>query len=517
MTTLLARSAIVPLLAVLAGCATLPPAERLPASHALEGVEDTALARAAAAGRPLERPGQSGFRLLPEGQTAFDARIALARRAERSLDVQVYVLADDPVGRRFLRELRDAARRGVRVRVLLDDLYTGDEETLLAGLAAVPGIEVRLFNPLPARGGSPGDRLLRSLPDFERVNHRMHNKLFVADNSVAISGGRNLAAEYFMRSPSANFIDLDVLATGPVVRELSRVFDDYWNSPQVRLARSVLAVAADEGARQRFDARVDAAPDVIERPRDVLGERPVSEQLAAGRLELRFGEARVFADRPDKASGSPSGPSVTQRTLELFATAQREVRIASPYFIPGERGLAMMRAAGATQENGRIVLLTNSLSSTDEPLAYAGYARYRVDLLRAGVRIFELGGALHPQSERFGSFGASRARLHAKVAVIDRRWLFVGSMNLDARSARANTEVGLVIDEPELAETMARFAEGTRERAYRLRLSPDGVHAQWVETDAAGEEIVYDEEPGVSAWQRWRLWLLAPFVPEALL
>src|SRR5437764_14423868 len=222
--------ALVPLLfALLAGCASLPERTPAPPTVALADVADTRLGRVAAAATPAASRDLSGFRLLPEGETAFNARIALARRAERSLDVQYYLIRDDDVGLQFLRELRDAAARGVRVRLLVDDLYTAGEDELFAGLAAHPNVEVRVFNPLPARAGSFGTRLLFSLHEFGRINHRMHNKLFVADNTFAVSGGRNIANEYFMRSAAANFIDLDVLSSGPVVRELSAVFDSHWN------------------------------------------------------------------------------------------------------------------------------------------------------------------------------------------------------------------------------------------------------------------------------------------------
>jgi len=183
-----------------AGCATLPDPQPRAAEHALQDVAATPLARLAAAALPADRPEWSGFRLFYSGESAFNARIALARRATRSLDVQVYHLAGDETGRGFLRELRDAAQRGVRVRLLVDDLHVAEDE-LLAGLAAYPNAQVRLFNPLPARGGTPTSRLMRSLQEFGRVNHRMHNKLFVADNSFAITGGRNVADEYFMNDP----------------------------------------------------------------------------------------------------------------------------------------------------------------------------------------------------------------------------------------------------------------------------------------------------------------------------
>ncbi|MGZ5131698.1 MAG: phospholipase D-like domain-containing protein [Caldimonas sp.] len=513
---------LVSILIGVAGCASLPPRPPAAPVRALTDVADTVLGRVAAASRAPGDPSLSGFRLLPEGETAFDARIALARRAQKSLDVQYYLIQNDDLGWQFLRELRDAALRGVRVRLLVDDLYTAGEDPLFTGLAATPGVEVRLFNPLPVRAGSFRQRLLFSLHEFARINHRMHNKLFIADNSFAVSGGRNIAAEYFMRSPEANFIDLDVVSSGPIVRELSAVFDAYWNSEHVYPIGSVAQAVAPAEARRRFDAVVGAArPRVDERANDVLGATPLAEQLDAGRVVQEFAPARVFADSPDKVAGAESataGPTVTEQTLALFATATREVRVVSPYFVPGERGMAIIRAVGATEENGRIGLVTNSLGSTDEPLVYAGYARYRLDLLKAGVRIYEIGGSLARNTTRLGNFGRSISRLHAKVATIDNRILFIGSLNLDPRSFRSNTEVGLVIESPALAATASRlFRESLASGAYRLRLSADGEHIEWLETDEQGRQIVHTEEPDDDWLLRLKTRLLAPFVAEELL
>jgi putative cardiolipin synthase len=508
---------------LLAACAALPGRIASPPAYALADVDETRLARIASAATPAEKRGLSGFRLLPEGEYALNARLALMRRAEKSLDAQYYLIKNDSVGRLFLRELRNAAQRGVRVRLVVDDLYTGHEEDLLVGLAAHPNVEVRVFNPLPVRGGPLAIRVLLSLHQFNRINHRMHNKLLVADNSFAVSGGRNIADEYFMFSQASNFIDLDVLSSGPVVRELSVLFDSYWNSEQVYpIARVAAQVPEPAVARQRFDALVrDAAPEVDERPQDVLGQTPLAGQLDSGRLVQVFASAKVFADPPEKIAsldrGSIAG-TATERTLELFSSAQREVNIVSPYFVPGARGMERIRAAGATDANGRLRVVTNSLGAADEPLVHSGYSRYRLDMLKAGVRIYELSPSLSKQSGRLGNFGKSFGRLHAKAAVIDRRWALIGSLNLDPRSASVNTEVTLAIDSPELAATVSLMAEeALAAGAYRLRLSPDGKRVEWLEKTADEKIIVHTEEPDDSLWRRVKLWLLSKFVWEDLL
>ena len=507
----------------LTGCASLPPRAPIAPEPAISEVADTRLARIAAAALPPDKPGLSGFRLLPEGETAFNARIALARRAQKSLDVQYYLIQNDEVGLQFLRELRDAAARGVRVRLLVDDLYAAGVDPLLAGLAAHPNVRVRLFNPLPARAGSFGTRLFFSLHEFGRINHRMHNKLFIADGTFAVSGGRNIGDEYFMHSAAANFIDLDVLSAGPVVHELSRAFDTYWNSERVYPIDSVATVRLPAAeARQRFDELTGrAGPGIAERPRDVLGATPVAQQLDGGALTLTLATARVLADSPDKVAGvtaATSAQTVTDQTLRVFTAAKEEVNIASPYFIPGERGMAIIRAVGATEENGRITLVTNSLGSTDEPMVYRGYARYRLAMLKAGVRIYEVSPSLSRRSGKLGNFGRSLGRLHAKAATMDRKTIFIGSLNLDARSARANTEMGLVIESPELAQTVSQlFRASLVTGAYKLRLSADGEHIEWVETDADGKQTAHTTEPDDDAWLRLKLWLLSPFVSDELL
>ena len=499
-------------LALLAGCASLPAPEPAPAQLALSDVSGTPLARAAAATLPASGPELSGFRLLPEGPTAFNARIELAQRAQASIDAQYYLISDDPIGRRFLLALRDAAVRGVRVRLLVDDLYAAGQDELLAGLAAFPNVQVRLYNPLPVRTGTVVTRLLFSLHEFSRINRRMHNKLFIADNSFAVAGGRNIAGEYFMHGAQANFIDLDVLSCGPVVRELSRVFDAYWNNDQVYPIHQL----ALPGSRERFDAWVgEAQVRIDERAQDMLGATPLAQQFHSGALTLDFARASVFADAPDKGPG----PTVTDRTLRLFSEAD-EVVIASPYFIPGERGMAMIRAAGATEQNGRITLITNSFGSTDEPLAYRSYARYRLDLLRAGVRIHEISPSLSQRSGKLPNFKLSRsqARLHAKAAVMDGRSLFIGSMNLDPRSEHTNTEVGLVIESPQLAQTVRGLArDALASGAYKLRLSADGQRIEWLEIDADGRLVVHTDEPDDNPWLRLKLWLVWPFVSDDLL
>ncbi len=504
-------------------CSSLPPLPPRTSSAAADDASTrttrlAAIERASLAGASA---GESGFRLLPTGDFAFDARLALVERAERTLDVQYYLIQRDGVGLQFLRELREAAARGVRVRLLVDDLYSSGKDELFATLAACENVEVRLFNPLPARGGSLVGRLLLSLREFTRINHRMHNKLLVADNRFAVTGGRNMADEYFMRSTAANFIDMDVVVAGPVVRELSKVFDRYWNSEYAYPVETVVRLPFDrDTARRRFDeATRDASPGLAPAPSDPLGAASVELGFEAGRLAMTFATAEVFADAPAKVSRrrrSDTASTVARSVLEAFDAAQTELVVASPYFIPGTDGMANIKAL--RQRRVQISIVTNSLGATDEPLVHWRYAGYRRDLLRLGVQIYELSPDLARSAGSFGDFGKSFGRLHAKVAVIDRRQVFVGSMNLDERSAWSNTEAGLLIDSPALAAQIQGLIDrDRRESVYQLRLAADDDTIEWVSTSADGQETVVLEEPHSDWLLRLKRWLLEPFASEELL
>lgn len=511
--------------AQLLGCAAL--AERRPGAPttAYADTEATRLARTAAASLSagtLTPDRLSGFSLLPRGEFAFDARIALVTRAERSIDAQYYHLQPDASGRALLRALRDAAARGVRVRLLLDDLHAAPIDDLLLDLSMHDNVQVRLFNPLPLRQGAPTVRLLLSPGDFELHNHRMHNKLLVADNALAVFGGRNIGDEYFMSHPDANFVDLDVLAAGAVVRELSAAFDTYWNSELAWPMQDVFRPPVDAAAaRRRFDAAVrEATPVRMTDATDPLGQGAVSSQLATGRLALREGAGQVHADAPDKAldvESTMGRPGAAMRgVLDALAGARHEVGIMSPYFVPGPVG---MRAMGAGVQQGvRITLITNSLASSDEPLVHQRYADYRIQMLRLGIRIYEFSPELIRRSGGFGFTGKSRAQLHAKVAVVDQDRLVVGSVNLDPRSAIANTEMSVVIDSAPLVVDLMRLSEQKSQRAlmYQVRLQPDGDTVEWLH-DEQGRAVSTTDEPGSSLWLHFKLRLQSLFVGERLL
>jgi putative cardiolipin synthase len=512
---------VVVLFGMLTACAGLPSGVQRPNSQARTDVADTRLAAVAAASMPAGNGQLSGMRLLPAGDQAFEARIALVRGAEKSIDVQYYQIADDLSGRQFLRALADAAARGVRVRLLVDDLHAAGQDALLAGLAARPNLELRMFNPLAVRDGGVASRVLFSLHEFSRVNRRMHNKLLVADNVFAITGGRNIANEYFGRSEPANFIDMDMFAAGSVVRELSTVFDGYWNSEHAYPIQSLAAAEfSSEAARGQFDdtVRTAGAADLTVVARDPLGQSSVGSQLANGRLELHIAAARVIADAPTKAApgdASLADGAVMNGKLELMQSARSEVLVASPYFVPGRRTLEILKQA--TDNRVRVSVITNSLATTDEPLAHFSYARYRSALLQMGVSLFELMPGAETRDGAAGELRGSLGRLHAKVAVVDRRWLYIGSLNMDRRSAHSNTEMGLIVDSPELAGQVASLLQGERlPRSYQVRSTADQPGLQWVAQDGQ-EKVVFADEPNSNWGQRLRLSVVSMFVDEELL
>jgi putative cardiolipin synthase len=504
---------------LLAACGTLPAEVDRRHSTALPASAESPLARIAANSRPDDV--STGFRLMPLGAYSLDTRIELARRAHDSIDAQYYLIDNDPSGHTFLRSLRDAAIRGVRVRLLVDDLYTAGNDAMFAGFAAFPNVEVRLFNPFCCARESILSKYVASLGQFTRLNHRMHNKLFVADGAIAVMGGRNIGDEYFTRSATNNFVDMDILLVGPALGRLTTIFDTYWNSPQAFPIETIVHPGGDlQALRASFDALVGQDERALALPAvDLLGYGPIVDDLDTGRLGLVWGRAVAFADPPGKVMAQTTeeatAMSVQMDVMARVNTATENVMISSPYFVPGTKGVQELNEL--TQRNVRITVLTNSLAATDEPLVHVGYARYRTAMLQSGVELYELSPARTRENERLSLPGQSLGRLHAKAAVIDGRTVYIGSMNLDPRSDSTNTELGLIADCPELAREVARVLQvSSRRSAYRVRFAATEQRLEWLIDDEHGE-VVYETEPEATPWLRFRNMLLSPFVPEHLL
>jgi putative cardiolipin synthase len=509
----------------IAGCASLPEPPPRSASQALPASPASPLAQLAAAGNT--DPQLSGVVLMATGQMALHTRLELLRRAGHTLDVQAYHIADDPTGRTQLRLLRDAAERGVRVRLLLDDLYTSGHDELLLGLAAHANVELRLFNPFPAGRGSLVQRFSASLFDFGRVHRRMHNKMLLADGAMAIVGGRNIADDYFMQRAGDNFLDLDALVIGAILPTLGELFDAYWNSRQVRPIESIVTTSLPAAElRQRFDALTGpgttpppAPPGVADR----YGQGLPFTALDAGRAPWVWARVEAFADNPDKILGTETPQDaappldrhgIRHRLVERIRAAQTEVLVCSPYVVPTRRSLDTI--ALLQQRGVRMTVLTNSLAATDEPLVHSAYRRYREEMLRQGIELYELTPLRLTLA--FGDVqGEALGRLHAKTVVIDREIFYIGSFNFDHRSATHNTELGLIVFSPQLAEQALTLLDAVkRESAHRLRLAADGRRIEWHGSAADGSAVVTGE-PEVNWSRRWLLELVGPFVPEDLL
>jgi putative cardiolipin synthase len=471
----------------------------------------------------LGRSIEPGFRLLVSGQEAFLARAALAESAERTLDLQYYIVAEDATATLLLYRALRAAQRGVRVRLLLDDIYAAGRDFDLATLAAHPNVQVRVFNPFLRRGPLGISQLLEYLGDSERLNRRMHNKLWIADNAAAVIGGRNLGDAYFQAQSEEDFADLDVLAGGPVVAAISRSFDDYWNS---EWAVPIAAFFDEPPEKNRLNLVLSEMEARAERFRDteyasMLRATEFGRSVRVGEIPLVAGPASALYDRPAKLKGAESegDGGIVPALRSLIESAHREVILVSPYFIPSERGLEVLRAL--TRRGVRVRVLTNSLASTDPvPVAHAGYARYRERLLGRGVELHERrpGG---PQSRGARPALSSGATLHAKAVVVDRRFVLVGSMNLDPRSRLANTEVAVLVESEVLAGQLATLFEeaSSLDHAFRVELARRGdedAPLVWIGREE-GKQVRYDSEPLAGWWRRTLSRLLGTLAPEELL
>jgi putative cardiolipin synthase len=523
------RPTLLGLIAVsLAGCASSPrvSGER-PISHALQDPQDTSL------GRLFLRPDQHGelsaYHILAAGIDGLAARIQIARRAERTLDLQYFIFRGDLTGLMLADELRRAADRGVRIRLLIDDGDTAPGDEQILRLDGYPNVQVRVFNPFDYRRHNT---LLRNA-DFilhrARLDYRMHDKLLVCDDAIALLGGRNVGNQYFQVDPTSQFADDDVFVAGPIVQSLSHVFDDFWNSDMSVPARSL---GSPPPASSRTEARAATSPppaaSTVQLPgAEYLARIASGEPLAGlldGRTPLVWTTARMVYDSPDKKRverRQQRGRLMSQAVNTEIGAAQSEVLMVSPYFVPSEGELDLLRQL--RQRDASVRVLSNSLESAPQLSAHSGYEKVRVGLLQEGVELYEVRALLDDtrgsgQGRRVSRYG--NYALHAKLYVFDRRRLFVGSWNYDQRSLRINTEIGLLIDSSDLAGQVAtRFAEMTRpQEAYRVVLEPNahGKPSLAWDTEFNHQPVQLRHEPSRGWWQRVRVHLLTllPLQPE---
>ena len=489
------------ILLTISGCALPPLVDRTESwSVPSDQTADTRLGRAIAP-LALAHPGKSGVVMLENAHDAFAARVLLAEGAEATLDVQYYIWQYDITGTMLLDVLYRAAERGVRVRLLLDDNGISGLDETLAALDTHPNIEVRLFNPFVVR--SP--KWIGFLTSFSRLNHRMHNKSFTADNQATIIGGRNVADEYFGAGTGALFADLDVLAIGPVVSELSDDFDRYWSSASAYPAASILPVPTDTDLAGFVEtARECSNSSEANRYVCAVAESEFLRNLLAGNLEYTWAPVSMVSDDPAKVLGKkPKNGSMSRQLAEAMGNPEHSITLVSPYFIPTKAGVEIFRSL--EQQGIHVRVLTNSLEANDVAMVHAGYAKYRKPLLEAGVQLFELrkvpGEEPVERKLQDNLMGSSSSSLHAKTFAVDGKRLFVGSFNFDPRSVHINTELGFVIESPELTQMMeSQFEEQARVTAYEVVLDESG-DLQWIERNG-GEEIRHSRDPGTGLFKR---------------
>ena len=488
------------LLALLTGCAQLPPRAELPLEHALAPATEGAIAERVMPALATH-PGLSGFHLVSDGTEAYALRAFSARSATRSLDIQTYIWHADLTGKLLARQALMAADRGVRVRILADDLDARAKNAGLAALDAHPLIEVRLYNPMASRSGKLA-MAGEFGTGFKRLNHRMHNKSWIADGRIALVGGRNLGNEYFGASDGKNFVDLDVLMAGPVVGEVAANFDRFWNSPSNYPISQLSPGSVTDRNLAKLRTALDASQAELAGSgyEAVLREDPHVRTLIEGNTQLRWSAHwRFVSDDPLKARVAPEQRSEVVRALlpEIGGT-QWQLLVISPYFVPGERGTAEL--TGAVSRGIDVRVLTNSLAANDVAAVHGGYSRYRDDLLAGGVRLWELKPSGEPA--KFSLAGSSGSSLHTKAMVFDRDSVFVGSYNLDPRSTSLNCEQGVLVEDPVLAAQLSTLfdRQSAPDRAWAVSLQGGKLH--W--NDGTKD---WTHEPESTASQRALAWL----------
>lgn len=533
------------------GCAGLPANTQRTTSTAFTAPEQTALGRLVQERRAqVGTRTDSAFKLIDGVELAYTSRLALIEGAQRSLDLQYYAIHADPSTETLLQAIRAAAQRGVRVRILLDDFNSVGADAQVLRLAFEPNIEIRLFNPLPGPRNNLVGRVLGSLHDIPRIQKRMHNKLLLADNAWGITGGRNLGDRFFGTGDKLNFVDLDVLAAGTVVRAMSASFDRFWNDELAYPVQTLMdpqdleklqalqgGGATADGSRTK-PALTPNGSTPAAGTASVLPSIPPAEAAAARRppLDLRtvplvWAPAAFLVDEPGKIGPGDdevdAGDTMVDGLLTLMGRAQQDVLIVSPYVVPGPRVMALYQQL--RERKVRIRMLTNSLASNDAPAAHAGYLRYREALLAMGVEIYEMRAdpASIPDLAGTGSgrglgssvggskVGGSRASLHSKAVILDGRLAVIGSMNLDLRSQLKNSEVALVIRSATLCSEATRQIEATlASGAYRLERQ-DGRTVWRAPPGAPFKDSHREPDAGFKA--RLMVQLLGPFAPEEML
>ncbi len=499
MTYLLRRSYPIVILAAICGCASVDFDYPKPASSALTDTTDTYLGKQLH-GLAEDHPGKAGFYPLSDGIDALAARLLLAERAERSIDAQYYLIKRDNVSHAFINVLLRAADRGVRVRLLLDDILTGGYDAGMAGLDSHPNFEIRIFNPFARRSA----RFMDGVTSFSRINRRMHNKSFTVDNQITIIGGRNIADEYFGAREDAKFGDLDVMGIGPVVDDVSNMFDSYWNHERAAPIEAFADMPDDPAAElERVRAELEQSRERIRTTKYAAAVKDkVIEYVETDASPFIWAPYILAVDSPDKAfkSKAETAASITTPLRESLLSAKSEAIIISPYFVPRKAGI---EAISELQRGGvDVTIITNSLAANNQSSVHGGYAPSRKPLLKSGVKIYEVRADADVSGSEIVAASGAKATLHTKAFIVDRRELFIGSFNFDPRSANINTELGVIIRSPEMAEQSAKLIKAAlAEQTYEVFLNEKG-HLRWRGLEN-GQEVILDKEPQTTWSQRF--------------
>lgn len=498
------RVAFLGLLLAFVGCASLPTDFDKPVTEALPAAPEASLQTIVQPYLDDNRT-LSGFTLLNEGAHSYRSRIALINHAQDSVDAQYYLWRTDVSGRNLVVQLWEAAERGVRVRILIDDIDTAGRDFNVLVYDSHPNIAVRFFNPF----GTRGKKLLRKTAEFvttKRLNRRMHNKIFVVDGTLAIVGGRNIGDRYFGINEKFNFRDLDLLAAGPVVADISHSFDSYWNSPWAYPVAALTKKEVREGDTERLLA--DRAA-YLEENAEILSalelNEDLDEELSSDVSNMTWAHASVVFDEPAKVDTKEDLPvrsAVAEKLRQLADDLERELFIQTAYFVPGKSATAEL--VELASEGVEVIVQTNSLASNNHAIAHSGYMPYRKRLLQGGVELYEV----RPDAKSRELYMVEPTPkhtlgLHSKVIVFDRDVVFVGTFNFDPRSIELNTEMGLLIESEALAERLleAFGYDMLPENSWQVKL--DGRERLRWHVVEEGETRIYAREPKVGLGRRF--------------
>jgi putative cardiolipin synthase len=505
----LKNSALVIIAGLLAACATISFDQPKSYSTTIKDYQDTTLGKYSEY-VTTHHNGGSGFYPLDYGMDALGVRLRMAERAEKSIDLQYFLMKLDTAGAVLANGLLRAADRGVRIRFLLDDVFTTVPDRSLLLMNQHPNIEIRMFNPISRRG----IYALNFVGQFNQANRRMHNKSFTVDNSISVVGGRNIADEYFQLKEDVVFTDFDILAVGPIVSEISGSFDEFWNhSRAVPVEQFIKDKRGEdlESVRREISEEFDGIYDTVY-------EQALNSQLLrkfiAKRLPLYAAQARILSDSPDKLVNeiNETHMRLIMELREVILSAEKEIIFISPYYIPGDSGVQLIRELVA--KGIRVIILTNSLASTNHVMVHSAYARYRRDVIRAGAELYEA-RANAARELKSDDSGPEILTLHTKAIIIDQKKLFVGSLNLDPRSIELNAEVGLLIDSEVLVIDLIQDGErGLATLTYKVSINDKGK-LEW-HSLINGQQEIATKEPLTSAWLRLKAWFMK-IAPESQL